>query len=283
MTASPTFVQQLSPELVSTMGTVIAESGRVVVITGAGVSAESGLRTYRGAGGLWTEEGMSAMTMATAAYFFRHPQESWEWYLKRRIEARRASPNRAHHAVAGLSDALGDRFTLITQNIDRLHHRSGMPLGRQVEIHGHHEGMRCAGECIGVEPIPQRFDAWAEGDSLTDADKQLLTCSRCDDLMRPHVLWFDEFYDEAHYAIRTAHGAAAGASVCITAGTSGGVPIAERLATIAVRAGATLIDVNPADNPLRRLALDRGGHARDGSASDILPELAAFVRKAVTQ
>jgi NAD-dependent deacetylase len=281
MSSSPTSVQKLTPDMVSTIRMAIADGSRVVAITGAGVSAESGLRTYRGDGGLWTEEGMTAMTMATAAYFVRNPQKSWEWYLNRRIEARRASPNRAHHAAADLADTLGDRFTLITQNIDRLHHRAGMPLERQVEIHGHHEGMRCAGHCSGVEPIPERFDTWTEEDSLTDADKQLLTCSRCDDLMRPHVLWFDEFYDEANYGIRTAQGAVARASICITAGTSGGVPIAERLATIAAKAGATLIDLNPRDNALRRLALDRGGHALEGSAGQVLPELAAVVRSAV--
>jgi len=281
MTDSQTSVQKLTPELVSTIGLAVAEGDSVVAITGAGVSAESGLRTYRGDGGLWTEEGMSAMTMATAAYFVRYPQKSWEWYLSRRLDARRASPNRAHDAAADLADALGDRFTLITQNIDRLHHRAGMPLDRQVEIHGHHEGMRCAGECSGIEPIPDRFDAWTEEDSLTDADKQLLTCSRCDDLMRPHVLWFDEFYDDTHYGIHTAQGAVARASICITAGTSGGVPIAERLATIAAKAGATLIDVNPDDNALRSLALDRGGHALEGSAGEVLPELAAVVRNAV--
>jgi NAD-dependent deacetylase len=281
MTDSQTSVQKLTPELVSTIGLAVAEGDSVVAITGAGVSAESGLRTYRGDGGLWTEEGMSAMTMATAAYFVRYPQKSWEWYLKRRIDARQATPNRAHDAAADLARALGDRFTLITQNIDRLHHRAGMPLDRQVEIHGHHEGMRCAGECTGVEPIPDRFDAWTEEDSLTDDDKQLLTCSRCDDLMRPHVLWFDEFYDDTHYGIHTAQGAVARASICITAGTSGGVPIAERLATIAAKAGATLIDVNPDDNALRRLALDRGGHALEGTAGEVLPDLAAVVRSAV--
>ena len=263
----------VTPQIRAGIDAALGDGGSVVVITGAGVSAESGLRTYRGSGGIWTEEGVSAMTMATAAYFDTNPQSSWEWYLVRREAARRAAPNAAHEATTRLAAGLDDRFTLITQNIDRLHHRSGTPLDRQTEIHGHLDGMRCAGWCEGIAEIPSRFDGWSEGSELSDDDKVALTCPRCGDRMRPHVLWFDEFYDEPNYGILSGQRAVANASVCVTVGTSGGVPIAERLATIAARAGALLLDVNPDDNALRRLVVDHGGHALAGSAGEVLPEL----------
>lgn len=281
MSIHPTGVT-ITPEVLEAIGRAVEGGGSVVVITGAGVSAESGLQTYRGSGGLWTEEGTSAMTMATAAYFARNPQSSWEWYLVRRAAARAAAPNAAHVGAARMADHLGDRFTLITQNIDRLHLRGGTPIDRQIEIHGHLDAMRCAYRCDGIDPIPDRFDARAESDTLTDDDKAALTCSRCGDVMRPHVLWFDEFYDEANYGIISAERAVARASLCVTAGTSGGVPIAERLATIASRAGALLVDVNPDDTALRRLAVTAGGHAIAGSAGDVFPELASAISDGVT-
>jgi NAD-dependent deacetylase len=255
----------------------IDEGGNVVVITGAGVSAESGLRTYRGDGGLWTDDGASAMTRATAAYFVRYPERSWTWHLARRAEMRRARPNAAHHALADFDRLLGDRFMLITQNIDRLHIKAGNPSERTVEIHGHIEGMRCSGDCEGVIPIPDVFDDWTEDHSIEGDSLELLTCPNCGLVTRPHVLWFDEFYDEATTGILTAQRAAATTSVCITVGTSGGVPIAERLAGIAWRAGATLIDVNPDDNRLRRHAVWRGGVGVSSAASEALPEILNWI------
>jgi NAD-dependent deacetylase len=131
-----------------------------------------------------------------------------------------------------------------------------------------------------VWPVPSAFDGWTEDDKLTDEHPELLVCPRCGSFARPHVLWFDEFYDEENYGFASAQRAVANASLCITAGTSGGIPVAERLVGIAARAGATLIDVNTRDNRLRRLAVRSGGFI-EGPASIALSEIAAQIRETV--
>ena len=255
----------------------IERCGNVVIVTGAGISVTSGLRTYRGGEGLWTEEGSSAMARATAAFFFRKPEESWAWHLARRAEAHRASPNAAHHAIADLEKHLGDRLTLVTQNVDRLHLRAGSTPERTIEVHGHVDGMRCSAGCEGTVPIPAAFDDWVEGDEIGDEHRELLVCPKCGFVTRPHVLWFDEFYDEKHFRMKSAGRAAAHASLCVTVGTSGGVPLAGRLASIAAKAHAVLIDINPRDNALRHVARESGGMFVDAMADDALPAICEIV------
>ena len=167
---------------------------------------------------------------------------------------------------------------LIAQNIDRLHPRAGSRPEEMIELHGHLEGMRCLEGCSGVWSIPAEFDGWVTDDAIDDNDLKLLTCPLCGSPARPHVLWFDEFYDEENYGFASAQRAVANASLCITAGTSGGIPVAERLAGIAARAGATLIDINTRDNPLRRLAARQGGFI-EGSATSALQAVAEVVRE----
>ena len=255
----------------------LGREGTVVVITGAGVSAESGIATYRGTNGVWTEGGEEAMMKATAAFFFQHPRRAWEWYLTRRTEANAAVPNAAHVAIAEMGRLLEGRFMLIAQNIDRLHRRAGSRPEEMIELHGHLDGMRCVDGCSGIWLIPDTFDGWNGDDEITDDRVRLLVCPMCGKSARPHVLWFDEFYDEENYGFATAQRAVANATLCITAGTSGGVPVAERLAGIAARAGATLIDVNTRDNRLRKLAARRGGFI-EGPATAAMQSITDTVR-----
>ena len=256
----------------------MAAGGNVVFITGAGISAESGIRTYRGDDGLWTTDGTAAMSKATLTYFSRYPERSWRWHLDRRAEVLDAEPNEAHVAIGRLESALGDQFSLITQNVDRLHIRAGNTQQRTIELHGHYGGMRCTAGCPGVIAIPRELDAWPDRLEWAAA-RDLLECPQCGFATRPHVLWFDEFYDEANYRMKSAGSRVARASLCITVGTSGGVPVAARLAGIAAKAGAILIDVNPADGELRQLALrSSGGSVIDSPASCALPAIAAAVK-----
>jgi len=272
----------LSGEAALAVAETQAAGGNVVVITGAGVSIASGLRPYRGAGGRWTEEGTRAMKKATASYFLRYPEKSWAWHLARRSEVLAASPNAAHDAIADLEMVFGERFTLLTQNIDRLHLRAGSTRERTIELHGYIDGMRCTGGCDGVVQVPRGFHPWTVNDTIEGEHYELLVCPECGLAARPHVLWFDEFYDEEHYGIATAQRAVANASLCITVGTSGGVPVAERLAGIAVKAGATHIDVNPDNNALRRLAFRSGGFAITRDASAGLPMIIDAVKRLST-
>ena len=255
----------------------VSGGGNVVFVTGAGISAESGIRTYRGEDGMWTTDGAAAMSRATMAYFSRYPERSWQWHLSRRAEALNAEPNAAHRSLADLEPILGDRFSLITQNVDRLHSRAGNSADRTIEIHGHYGGMRCTAGCVGVLPIPGEFDAWCDESDWPEL-RDLLVCPTCGFATRPHVLWFDEFYDEANYRMKTAGSLAARSSLCVTVGTSGGVPVAARLAGIAAKAGAVLIDVNPTDGDLRQLALrSPGGAVVAAPASEAIPAIADII------
>lgn len=248
-----------------------AADGPIVFITGAGISVASGIGTYRGTDGLWTRGGTAAMAHSTLAFYLRHPEKSWAWHLDRRSEMRHATPNAAHHAIAHLQQVMGERCRVITQNIDRLHVAAGDPGSDVIELHGHLDGMRCSAWCEGVLPIPDHYDDWTAGSTIGDADYDHLECPRCGYATRPHVLWFDEMYDETHYRARTAHDRVIGSAVCITVGTSGGVPIAPRLATIAHRSGALLVDINPTDTDVRRLVAASDGIVVDAPATTGVP------------
>lgn len=156
--------------------------GRVLVITGAGLSADSGLQTFRGAGGLWRN--YNPMTLATPEAFARDPRLVWEWYQWRRTEASKAAPNPAHLAIAQLASRAKD-FLVVTQNVDDLHERAQTPLDRLVHVHGDLFRNRCnACEYSDREEL--------NGQNLPPQ------CPRCRaGLLRPGVVWFGEMLNPA--------------------------------------------------------------------------------------
>src|SRR5690606_22169563 len=170
----------------------LGRGGNVVVLTGAGVSAESGIPTFRGKEGYWTvgSREYHPQELATHEAFIRMPWDVWAWYLYRRGVCRAAQPNAAHHALAPRARAAGDRFALITQNVDGLHPRAGSPRERTYPIHGDINLMRCAQDCcLDRWPIPDEVPALGKGEPVADAHKGLLRCPRCGGMARPHVLW----------------------------------------------------------------------------------------------
>ena len=258
------------------LGEIRAARGNVVALTGAGISAESGIPTFRGSEGIWVVGSRNYMPqeMATLEMFERNPAEVWRWYLYRFGVCKDARPNAGHAALVALERALGDRFTLVTQNIDGLHRRAG---SQQVFcIHGDAAYVRCADACgIGVVDLPPGLVPRGDG-PLTQAEKQALTCSRCGGWLRPHVLWFDEYYDEVHYRMDSALRAAGAADLLLVVGTSGATNLPMQIGRIAFQRGAAMIDVNPEENPFAEMAgaLPRGFFAR-GSACERLPAIVA--------
>lgn len=257
--------------------------GRVVALTGAGISAESGIPTFRGAEGYWVVGSKNYMPqeMATQAMFRRAPEEVWRWYLYRFGICRSAQPNDGHRALVALDRALGDRFHLVTQNIDGLHLRAGATPAHTSSIHGEAAFVRCAAECgPGKLDLPDMGPREA-GTPFTAEDRARLSCPRCGDWLRPHVLWFDECYDEENYRMDTALRAAARADLLLVVGTSGATNLPMQIGELAWRRGIAMVDVNPEENPFSELCerSARGFFAR-GSACTRLPEIVRALTEA---
>jgi NAD-dependent deacetylase len=267
----------MDPRLQSALDHARRESGLIVVLTGAGISAESGIPTFRGKDGYWTVGATvyHPQELATYAAFRRMPVDVWQWYLYRRTVCRRAEPNLAHHALVRLEQGLGDRFRLITQNVDGLHLRAGQSLARTYQIHGNIDYMRCADECTTeLTPIPVQLDGIEAGQALSDAQVALLRCPRCHGRARPHVLWFDESYDEPLFRSQSSLEAAKRAALVLVVGTSASTSLPWHVVELASRQGAAIIDVNIEHNPFARIAeaVDVGCAVR-GSAVEWIPAM----------
>lgn len=199
---------------------------RVVVLTGAGISAESGIRTFRGADGLW--EGHRVEDVATPEAFIRNPELVYRFYNERRrgLLDPVIAPNAAHAALARLEEELGDDFLLVTQNIDDLHQRAGSR--RVLPMHGELRRTRCDA-CDCVSPWDDDFD-------------HVTACPSCGQAagLRPHVVWFGEmplYMDEIQSALLQA-------DVFAAIGTSGHVYPAAGFGALARRAGAECVEIN---------------------------------------
>jgi len=236
---------------------IIDEHTRVLVMTGAGISAESGLATFRGAGGLWA--GQPVERVATPEGFAADPALVWRFYSQRRAQAAAAAPNRAHRALAALEDRLGDRFLLATQNVDGLHQRAGSR--RVVEMHGSLWRTRCA-----VCPAPP-FD------DRTPVEPPLPRCTRCGGLLRPAIVWFGELLDasDMRRIERFIVGSSPGRAplVFLAVGTSGNVWPAAGYVGMARSVGAVawLVNLEAAEN------VGAFDHFVQGPAGEVLARL----------
>jgi NAD-dependent deacetylase len=252
-------------------------AGPIVFLTGAGISAESGIPTFRGAEGYWRvgSRNYQPTEMATAAAFASMPEEVWRWYLFRRGVCGAAAPNAAHLALVELERRLAERFLLVTQNVDGLHLRAGSSPERTYQIHGNIDFCRCSHGCLpAVRPLPAALTvAWTKERPLTDGELAALRCG-CGDWLRPHVLWFDESYDEPRYRYVSALRAAETAAALIVVGTSGATTLPARMCEVVAARGVPFIVVDPEPTVFSRLAEGsaRGVFLR-GTASSVVPSL----------
>lgn len=228
-------------------------AAHVAVLTGAGISAESGLPTFRGAGGLWRT--YRAEELATPQAFARDPKLVWEWYNYRREMVRSHQPNAGHFALAELRERVG-KLTLITQCVDGYHQRAGCE--DTIALHGNILGNRCT--VCGQEG---ESTSWREG----------LPYCTCGGLQRPSVVWFGESLPES--ALRQAHEAAETCEVFISIGTSAMVYPAAQLPHIAARHGAYLVEVNTEPTALTT-SVDE---FLQGPAGEVLPNLIHALKK----
>lgn len=252
--------------------------GLVLWLTGAGISQESGIPTFRGKDGYWKvgSANYRSEELATMEAFRAMPDEVWGWYLYRRSVCRAAEPNVAHRALVRAEQRRGDDFLLVTQNVDGLHLRAGNTPGRTYQIHGNIDFMRCSRECLSAPiPVPDGIDlGWDKGRPLTDRERELLRCPACGARGRPHVLWFGETYDEANFRFQSAIEAARTASLLIVVGTTGAVSLPMHVGTIAAQRGVPILVVNPERNAFSEMVRRTGrGAFLEGTAGKWVPEL----------
>ncbi|MDF1597042.1 MAG: RNA polymerase subunit sigma [Acidimicrobiia bacterium] len=274
---------ELTTDLKVRLAKAVHRPGRVIALTGAGISAESGIPTFRGPGGFWTigSQVYRSEEISTFEFFAIHPEQSWAWFLWRRNTWGDAQPNAAHRALVRLEQALGERFVVITQNIDGLHLAAGHNPERVYEGHGNLQMMRCSAPCgLDVYPIPPGIGPTGRDEPLGEEDRDLLVCPKCGAMTRPHVLWFDETYNEEHYRIYSARIAAQQASLLLVIGTSGSTRLPNDVFAMAGLNGATLVDINPEPNPFSLMA-ERMDHglAIKAPATVVVPPIVDFIEE----
>lgn len=227
----------------------LAKSGSAAALTGAGISAESGVPTFRGEEGMWRN--YRAEELATPQAFSRNPKLVWEWYNMRREKVASVKPNDAHYALAKLEERMGD-FTLITQNVDGLHEEAG---SRNIlELHGNIWKVRCTkcGTITKNRDVPIEI---------------LPGCGDCGGLLRPHIVWFGEAlpYD----VLSAAYSALGRCDLLLVIGTSGIVQPAASMASEAKNSGAYVVEVNIEQTPNHDVVDD----TLVGRAGEVLPLL----------
>lgn len=203
----------------------IASARAITILTGAGISADSGIPTFRGAEGLWRN--YRAEDLATPEAFERDPRLVWEWYNWRRKLIATKQPNPAHLALVECERRRSDRFWLITQNVDGLHRAAGSQ--RLSEIHGNIWMVRCT-------------DCGVISDNREIPLPVLPTCRQCGGLLRPHIVWFGESLREED--LRRCDEALRACDLLLVIGTSGVVYPAASFASVAKQAGALVIEIN---------------------------------------
>ncbi|GAB1471085.1 NAD-dependent deacylase [Chloroflexota bacterium] len=228
----------------------LGAASRVVVLTGAGVSQESGLQTFRDAQtGLWAQ--YKPEDLASPEAFARDPKLVWDWYAWRRESVKGARPNPGHYALVEMEKHIS-QFTLITQNVDGLHRFAGSQ--NVLELHGNIQKVRCS-------------DCGFFTENWGDDNEHVPTCEKCGGLLRPDVVWFGESLPQTE--LEAAVTAARSCQVFISIGTSGMVQPAASLAHAARNNGSVVVEINAQATPLTS-KVDFVFHGKSG---EILPEL----------
>jgi NAD-dependent deacetylase len=251
-------------EALTAAAKILSNAQFIVALTGAGVSKESGVPTFRDAmEGLWAQ--YDPQELATPTAFRRNPKLVWDWYEYRRGLVRQAKPNAGHVALAALEQRPA-RFMLITQNVDELHEEAGSV--NVLHLHGRIMQTKCFFDCQGD---PTLVDV---ATLTSDSSSTPPPCPHCGRWLRPNVVWFEE-----RLPIATLNAASVVSQLCdvmLVIGTSGIVQPAASLPQVAQQGGATIIEINPEATPLSPLA----SLTLRGASGVILPQLLAAVAAA---
>lgn len=258
---------------------------KISFLVGAGLSAESGIPTFRGKHGFWTSgsKNYTPQEIGTKRMFDINPYEVWRWFLYRISICNEAEPNLGHIELSKIEQLLPTRFHLISQNVDGLHFEPESLINTVYLIHGDLRFMRCGEECTKqIFKIPQELvdKKRTRETPITSEEIELLKCPNCNSNTRPHVLWFDESYNEHYYHFNTVLQTSIETGLLFVIGTSGATTLPQRVVDNTIDWKGIVIDINPNENLFsERLKKIKNGYIVTATSSDALTEL----RKIITQ
>ena len=268
----------MDKRILSQLRLCIQNNRQISFLVGAGLSSESGVPTFRGKDGFWTSgsKNHAPEKIGTRKMFQVASMEVWKWFLYRKSITENATPNEGHRALKNIEDLLGDRFALISQNVDSLHKKEGNSMERTYLIHGDLDYVRCGDDCSDdVYPFPKDISlTHRQKDILTDLEWSRLRCPKCGEDLRPHVLWFDEFYNEKFYKLDTVMKIAWKTDLLFVIGTSGTTNLPQRIVEDVLLGGGLVVYVNLDESHFTHLLKEEpNGIIINDNSSHFLKEL----------
>lgn len=251
---------------------------KITFLVGAGLSAASGIPIFRGHGGYWTDgsNNYTPIEMGTKKMFDVNFNEVWRWYLYRAFICNQAKPNKGHVYLSKIEEKLKDEFSLISQNVDGLHFRKESFIERLYLIHGDLRYMRCDEECTkDLHEIPSHLLEVIDSREtpLKQRDIESLICPLCGELSRPHILWFDEYYNDKYYHLSKVLRIAKSTGLLLIIGTSGATNLPRKIMKNTIARQGIVINIDPNENEFTDI-LDRlkNGYSIQMTSSDILSQ-----------
>ncbi len=257
----------------------------ISILTGAGISAASGIPTFRGKDGFWVvgSKNYKPEKMGTMEMFRENPLAIWKWFIYIKTICEKAKPNDGHFAIVGLEKIFQSRFYLITQNVDGLHERAGNSPDKIFSIHGTLDFMRC-GELCTSELFPFPAIRKDREENFLESEIIQLKCPNCVEFARPNVLWFDEFYNELFYKSETTVRIANESGLLIIVGTSGSTTLPSIIFSNAIKNNIPIIDINTHENPFSKFLTNyEKGFSIQAESALALKEILDLMTRHLTQ
>jgi len=262
----------------------IENDKKISFLVGAGISAESGIPTFRGKDGYWISgsKNYKAQEIGTKKFFNVASHEVLKFYLYRKSITEFAEPNQSHLMLKEIEDLLSNNFALISQNVDSLHKKAGNSDKRTYLIHGDHDFMRCGDECSNeLYPFPNGIELKdRKKDQLTENEIELLKCPKCQEDLRPHVLWFDEYYNEKFFRKDSVLRISKQTGILFILGTSGETTLPQIVAKNVLAKSGTVVEVNISDSYFSKLLTNKvNGIVINSKSSPFLTKLKDTIEK----
>lgn len=259
---------------------------KISFLVGAGISAESGIPTFRGKDGYWVSgsKNYKAQEIGTKRFFNIASHEVLKFYIYRKSITQFARPNQSHLMLKEIEDVLDDKFVLISQNVDSLHKKAGNSEEKTFLIHGDHDFMRCGDECSSeLYPFPKDIELKnRKKDQLTEQEINILKCPKCGEDLRPHVLWFDEYYNEKFFKKDTVLRISKETGILFILGTSGETTLPQVIAKNVLAKSGMVVEINIADSYFSELLKNKkNGIIIISESSPFLTELKKEIEKQV--